>query len=213
VNAHGFFLTVDGPSGIGKSTTVATLAQHLRQAGHAVHATTEPSGSRLGVVTRQLADDVHGRALALLVAADRNHHLVTEIRPHLTAGHTVVCDRYLPSSLVLQRLDGVPVDFIQAINAGIDLPDLAVILTAPTGAISGRLLARGPHHRFEHDPGNVQRELDLYEEAIRILETMGVPVARIDVGTLSPQDASRAILHAAGVSSATVTATPDPDPG
>ncbi|WP_143658394.1 hypothetical protein [Embleya scabrispora] len=36
------------------------------------------------------------------------------------------------------------------------------------------------HHRFEDDPDNVTRELDLYEEAITILRTMAVPVLRRD---------------------------------
>ncbi|MFJ6212454.1 dTMP kinase [Streptomyces sp. NPDC092296] len=213
VSARGFFLTVDGPGGIGKSTTVPVLAQQLHQAGHTVYATTEPSSSPLGMATRRLANDVRGTALALLVAADRNHHLATEIRPRLTTGHTVVCDRYLPSSLVLQRLDGVPPDFIRAVNAGIDLPDLAVILTASADTIARRLVTRGSHHRFEDDLGNVQRELDLYEQAIPILEAMSVRVVRIDVDTLTPEGAAAAILHAADFPSATVQpAAPSPRP-
>ncbi|MFJ7996791.1 dTMP kinase [Streptomyces sp. NPDC096310] len=213
MNAPGFFLAVDGPGGIGKSTTVAALAQQLQQAGHAVHATTEPSSSPLGQVTRRLANDVRGPALALLVAADRNHHLATEIRPRLATGQTVVCDRYLPSSLVLQRLDGVPLDFIRAINAGIDLPDLAVILTASADTIARRLVTRGSHHRFEDDLGNVQRELDLYEQAVLVLESMQVRVVSIDVDSVTPEGAAAAILHAADIPSATVPPTaPSPNP-
>jgi len=207
VSTRGFFLTVDGPGGIGKSTTVAALARQLQQAGHTVHATTEPSSAPLGQATRRLANEVRGTALALLVAADRNHHLATEIRPNLASGHTVVCDRYLPSSLVLQRLDGVPLDFIQAINAGIDLPDLAVILTASADTIARRLVTRGSHHRFEDDLGNVQRELDLYDQAIPILVSMSVRVLRIDANALAPQGVAAAILHEAGIASATVQPT------
>lgn len=206
----GFFLTLDGPGGTGKSTTAAALTRLLRQAGHPVHATAEPSTSELGQTTRRLADHVHGIALALLVAADRHHHLDTEIRPHLAAGHTVVCDRYLPASLVLQRLDGVPLRFIQTINAGITLPDLAVILTAPAATITTRLTDRGSHHRFEDDLGNVQRELDLYEQAIDVLETLSVPVLRVDTDTLTPGQAARTIQRMAGLQSATVAVPPPP---
>jgi len=200
----GFFLTVDGPGGIGKSTTVSALAAHLRRAGHRVHATAEPSAGALGTATRRLAEEVRGTALALLVAADRHHHLDTEIRPRLAAGHTVVCDRYLASSLVLQRLDGVPMDFIRAVNAHVDLPDLAVVLTASADTITRRLAARGAHHRFERDPDNVHRELDLYEQAIPILESMAVRVLRVDADTVTPEGAAALILHAAGIGSATV---------
>jgi dTMP kinase len=210
----GFFLTVDGPGGVGKSTTVAAVVLQLEQRGYTAHATTEPSHSSLGKATRQLADEIHGEALALLVAADRRHHLDVEIRPLLAEGHVVVCDRYLASSLVLQRLDGVDLDFIQTINAGIDLPDLAVILTADAATIAARLADRGAHHRFEHHPGNVRRELDLYGEAIVVLDALSVAVAQIDVSTLTPDDVAAAILHASGLTSATVAPTiPVPDTG
>ena len=216
MTARGFFLTIDGPGGTGKSTTTAALAHCLSQAGRAVHPTTEPSPSELGQTTRRLANQVHGTALALLVAADRHHHLDTEIRPHLAAGHTVICDRYLPSSLVLQRLDGVPLEFVQAINAGITLPDLAVILTAPAATIATRLTARGSHHRFEDDLDNVQVELNLYEQAIPILESLSVPVLHLDTNAATPEEAANAIAHAAGLVSATVapptSPTPDGDP-
>lgn len=206
---HGFFLTVDGPGAIGKSTTVAALTRVLRQAGHAVHATAEPSGSRLGEATRTLADEVRGEALALLVAADRNHHLDTEVRPQLAAGHVVVCDRYLPSSLVLQRLDGVPLEFVLSVNEGIDLPDLAVILTASAETIAGRLARRGSRHRFEDDAANTMRELELYRQAVPVLESRSVRVLTIDVGALTPVGVASAISHAAEIGSANVrTARP-----
>jgi dTMP kinase len=207
---HGFFLTVDGPGGTGKSTTVTAVVDLFRASGVPVHATTEPSTSPLGLATRQLADEVRGVALALLVAADRRHHLSTEIDPLLEDGHTVICDRYLPSSLVLQRLDGVDLEFVQAINAGITLPDLAVILTASAGTIHERLRARGAHDRFERDRDNVRRELELYAEAVAILQAMQVPVLRVDTDSLGPVRAAQAIVRAAGHISATVSATISP---
>ncbi|MFE3205569.1 dTMP kinase [Embleya sp. NPDC059237] len=210
MNARGYFLTVDGPGGVGKSTTVTAITHRLRETGHTVHPTTEPSGNALGIATRRLAQEVRGTALALLVAADRHHHLDTEIRPHLAAGHTVVCDRYLASSLVLQRLDGVPGDFIRAINTGITRPDLAVVLTAPAPTITRRLHTRGSHHRFENDPDNVARELDLYEQAITILRDMAIPVLRLDTDTFTPESAATTIAHTAAITSATVA--PDPVP-
>jgi hypothetical protein len=50
--------------------------------------------------------------------------------PTWAARYIVVCDRYVASSYVLQRLDDVPIEFVEAINAATDVPDLAVILTA-----------------------------------------------------------------------------------
>ena len=77
----GPFITIDGPGGSGKTATVAALADELRQRGHAVHVTAEPSAGPVGTLARALVNEVAGHALACLVAADRYHHLDTEIRP------------------------------------------------------------------------------------------------------------------------------------
>ncbi|MDT0443469.1 hypothetical protein [Streptomyces johnsoniae] len=44
--------------------------------------------------------------MAHLIAADRYHHLDTEIRPAFRRGEIVVSDRCLASSLVPQVMDG-----------------------------------------------------------------------------------------------------------
>jgi dTMP kinase len=148
----GPFVTIDGPGGSGKTATVAALAGELRQRGYAVHVTAEPSAGPVGTLTPALVNEVAGYALACLVAADRYHHLDTEIRPERTSGRAVICDRYLASTLVLQARDGLAVSYLLALNEGIDLPDLAVILTANPEIITARLDQRGRHDRFEHDP-------------------------------------------------------------
>ena len=78
----------------------------------------------------------------------------------------MLCDRYIESSLVLQRIDGVETDFIVAINAGIPRPDLRIRLSAEPEAIRERLAARAPDpgRRFEQSAG-AERELELYDEA------------------------------------------------
>jgi dTMP kinase len=182
---NGTFITVDGPGGVGKSTVAAALAAHLTAAGMLVRLTAEPSAGPVGVFTRSVADQFAGHALACLVAADRYDHLASEIRPALAGGAIVVCDRYLASSLVLQRIDQVPADFILAVNAGIQLPDLAVILTAAPEVVRDRLQARGARHRFERDPANPAREVSLYREAAAILTGMGVLVQVIDTGAMT----------------------------
>jgi dTMP kinase len=70
----------------------------------------------------------------------------------------VICDRYLASTLVLQARDGIAASYLLALNEGIDLPDLAVILTAEPEIITARLDRRGRHDRFEHDPAAASTE-------------------------------------------------------
>ncbi|MET7304479.1 hypothetical protein [Embleya sp. NPDC005575] len=101
----------------------------------------------------------------------------------------------------------MPTNFIRAINAHVDPPDLAVVLTASADTITRRLTARGAHHRFEDDPDNVRRELDLYEQAIPILESTAVRVLRVDATTVTPEGAADAILRVAGLDWATVPRT------
>ncbi|MGW7572627.1 dTMP kinase [Streptomyces sp. NPDC054765] len=190
---RGRFITLDGPGGVGKSTTLAALAEYLRDRGDSIHTTTEPSTSALGQFTRANADHIHGRALACLVAADRYDHIRNEIQPHLDAGDTVVCDRYLASTLVVQRLDDVPEPFLLALNADIVLPDLAVILTAPPSTIKGRLTARGAHHRFEHHPDAPAREVELYKQAEQTLKHLGMPVLTLNTSSTTPSEAAARI--------------------
>ncbi len=128
---RGKFVSVDGPSGAGKSTIVRHLAQLLVAAGEEVHVTAEPSGGPIGSLCRELTETVTGHALACLYAADRYHHVETEIRPHREAGRIVLSDRYIPSGLVMQRFDDVDLAFLWQLNAEADRPDLAVILEAP----------------------------------------------------------------------------------
>ncbi|MFJ3164247.1 dTMP kinase [Streptomyces kanasensis] len=209
MNTRGLLLTLDGPGGVGKTTTHQVLAQALTLAGHQVLATVQPSRSSLGRRVRALGGtgELAGRALALAVAADRHHQLDTEIRPALDAGLTVLLDRYLPSTLVLQRKDGVHTDFLLAINEGVLVPDLAVVLLADARTVHARLESRGTRHRFERTTDDTRRELALYEEAIPIVERLGYPVLRLDVTSLTPQEVTGLILQRLRQSPATVEST------
>lgn len=182
----GLFVTVDGPGGAGKTTAVAYLARYLSERGYPVHTTTEPSHSALGTIARHHTDTYTGHALACLVAADRYHHLTTEIRPNLAAGRIVICDRYVASSYVLQRMDGVPLPFIEAINADADRPNLAVILTVDPETTAARIAGRGAHTRFEAGIETSRIEADLYRDTVKRLAALGYPLLIIDTSDIEP---------------------------
>jgi dTMP kinase len=63
---------------------------------------------------------------------------------------------------VLQRMDGVSAEFIAAINAEVDVPDLSVILTVDPAVAARRIDARGTRHRFETGSESSAREAELY---------------------------------------------------
>jgi dTMP kinase len=184
---RGLFVSVDGPSGAGKSTIVHHLAQQLVAAGEHVHVTAEPSSGPIGTLCRELTETVTGHALACLYAADRYHHVETEIRPNLEHGKTVISDRYLPSGLVMQRFDGIDPAFLWQLNAEADRPDLAVILEADPEVISERLQERGPHNRFQLSPGSSHAEMYFYRQATERLIQAGFDVLRVDCNQGPPE--------------------------
>ncbi|MFE2037197.1 dTMP kinase [Streptomyces scopuliridis] len=210
MSERGRFITLDGPSGVGKTTTVQALNRELIRRGQAVRQTVEPTTSDIGVFIREHFSHIRGRALACLVAADRYEHVEHEIEPWLSAGDTVVCDRYLPSTLVMQQLDGVPMKFLLDLNAHVLMPDLAVILTASPGLIAERIAVRGPRNRFHLDPTAPGREVDLYEATAQTLMTANVEVLIVSTGDATPKEVAAAIADAIPHSSVTSAASTPP---
>jgi dTMP kinase len=182
----GVLITVDGPGGVGKTTATRHLLEHLQVQSIPVHGTTQPSRTALGDMIRQGTDTYQGMALGCLVAGDRHQQLATEIVPNLRAGKVVICDRYLPSSLVLQRIDGLTAQTVWNLNAGVYMPDLAVILHGDPTVIAARLRGRGGHSRFERPPDASARESDLYEMAVTELQARHWAVLVVDCTDTTP---------------------------
>ena len=66
------------------------------------------------------------------MAADRAQHVAEQIAPAVERGDWVVCDRYLPSSLVYQGMvRGIGVEAVEDLNraatAGVE-PDIVIVL-------------------------------------------------------------------------------------
>jgi dTMP kinase len=169
-NEPGFLVTIDGPNGSGKTFLTEALEKELQRTGASVHSTCQPSPTELGRYVRDAEAGVRGRALACLVAADRHSQCETEIEERLRGGEIVLCDRYVESSLVLQRLDGVKTEFIVAVNSGIPRPDLRLRLLATPERLRQRLASRQADkgRRFERS-GGPECELELYAEADELL--------------------------------------------
>lgn len=101
------FVSFEGPDGVGKSTQIRLLAEHLERGGQEVVSCREPGGTALGEAVRRLVLDQGGlpvapRAEALLFAASRAELLEEVIEPALARGAWVLSDRFADSSVAYQ---------------------------------------------------------------------------------------------------------------
>jgi dTMP kinase len=133
----GFFITLEGGEGVGKSTQAARLAQALRADGHDVVLTREPGGTSGAEAIRSLLmtgsqDKWSARTEALLFAAARADHVDRVIRPALDRGAWVICDRYIDSTRAYQGgaggLSDDDVMTLHRIGSGGLLPDRTLLL-------------------------------------------------------------------------------------
>ena len=116
------FITFEGGEGCGKSTVLKAIKERLESEGVSVVLTREPGGTPIAEQIRNVILDkgntaMDGRTEALLYAASRRQHLVEKIWPALQEGKTVLCDRYLDSSLAYQGgARGLGIDEVLSIN-------------------------------------------------------------------------------------------------
>lgn len=131
----GFFISIEGLDGSGKTTQMNAVASYIRARGYEVLETREPGGTLVSEEIRQIVLDpaktVCAETEALLNAAARAQHVRDLIRPAIAAGKVVLCDRYVDSSIVYQGAGReLGMDKVMAINAfAIDgtLPDLTLL--------------------------------------------------------------------------------------
>jgi len=153
------FITLEGIEGVGKSTNLAFLAERIAAAGYEVVVTREPGGTPLGEhIRRWVLDEEHGDVTpeveTMLMFAARAQHLDDVIRPALSRGAWVLCDRFTDATIAYQGGGrGVSSELLAALKKAVqrDLePDLTLLLDAPIEVGFGRIANRAPDH-FERE--------------------------------------------------------------
>ena len=142
----GLFIVFEGGDAVGNTTQMRMLVPWLRERGVDPVVTRQPGGTSLGRKLRKLLlgpdhPELVSRAEALIYAADKAQHVEELIRPALTEGQVVVCDRYVDSMIAYQGagrvLDLAEVEQVARWATGGLRPDLTVLLDAdPADAVA-----------------------------------------------------------------------------
>jgi dTMP kinase len=183
------FIVFEGLDGAGTTTQARQLCVHLNKDTNRTNETAiwtcEPTDLPTGKLIRTLLngpDEVTPWTLALLFAADRNEHFSRPghgIRDLLAAGHTVISDRYLFSSLAYQGAYA-PFTDVESLNHQFPLPEHLVFIDTTRETAKGRMRERAARDRLEQD--DVQARVEtMYREIIADFERAGrVAVHRFD---------------------------------
>lgn len=164
----GRFITLEGGEGVGKSTQIRALTEALTARSIEVVATREPGGSAGAEAIRALLmegsdDRWDARSEALLFAAARADHVARTIRPALSRGAWVLCDRFVDSSRAYQGGGGgiTDADILALHRFGSEdlLPDRTFLLTVSADEAARRLAARGGSDRMGNKPADYQARL------------------------------------------------------
>jgi len=160
MESRGLFITVEGGEGVGKSTNMAFLREHLAGLGIDLVMTREPGGTALGEDVRELLlrpreENVAPGAELLLIFAARAQHLAQVIEPALAQGKWVLCDRFTDATYAYQgggrQLPAGLIRELEQLVQGELRPDYTLLLDAPVDVGLSRARDRGDLDRFEQE--------------------------------------------------------------
>ena len=166
----GFFITLEGPEGSGKSTQAVRLAAALKQAGYSVVHTREPGGTPLAEIIRHVLlsasshESVTAETEALLILAARSQHVAHIIMPALQRGQIIICDRFSDSTFAYQGYGrNVNMQWLRKANdvaSGGLSPDLTLLFDLPASVgLARRRKARGKQNRLDRESERFHRKV------------------------------------------------------
>ena len=202
----GFFITVEGIDGCGKTTQSAMLAEYLRGQGLDIVHTREPGGTAIGNKIRAILLDpantaITGMTELMLYSADRAQHMDELINPVLEGGGVVVCDRFTDATAAYQGyargLQLKTIDMLSAIATGGTAPDITVVLDLPVWKALTRARQRNCDNDIACEARFEEESLEFHERvrqgylSIAASEPDRVKVIHAEVGIEEIQAAIR----------------------
>jgi len=173
----GWFVTLEGIEGSGKSTQLNYLTELFRQQDRKVLTTREPGGTRTGESVRDILlanknTELHRDTELLLMFAARSQHYQEVIQPAIAAGKVVISDRFADSSYAYQGAGrGIVEDRIDQLYQwvlGNFRPDLTLLFDIDSAQGMARTLKRSQADLFnlksDQGVGCADRGTDRFEE-------------------------------------------------
>ncbi len=135
------FITFEGIEGSGKTTQLKYIQAYFKSRGQECIVTREPGGTEIGKKIRSILLDPASKNICpvselFLYMADRAQHVKELVIPAISAGKTVLCDRFFDATVVYQGYArGLDVKQIQRLHEvvleGLK-PDVTILLDLPT---------------------------------------------------------------------------------
>lgn len=194
---EGLFITFEGPDGSGKTTQIQKLSVFLKEKGYDTLLTREPGGTVIGEKIRNIILDCDHKEMnpiaeAMLYAASRAQHVAEVIIPALKEGRTVICDRFMDSSIAYQGYGRKLGDKVRIINeiavAGL-VPDLTFLLVVDPGE-GKRRISCGNLDRLESE--KIDYHIDVFNGYMELARKNSERIIVID-GTGEIDEISRII--------------------
>jgi dTMP kinase len=198
------FVSLEGIDGAGKSTQAELLAAALGPDSLLLR---EPGGTPVGEQLRELLKDpsveLSPRTELLLFIAARAELVSSVIRPARAAGRSVVCDRFLDSTVAYQgAARGLGVEIVRELNhlaVGDCVPERTVLLRLPPAEAGSRGAGRGEGgaDRFELEGPAFQARVAAAFD--RLAEAEPDRFASVDASA-GVEQVHRDVLEALGIS-------------
>ena len=154
----GFFISLEGGEGAGKSTQHRRIVEWLTSQGRTVVEAREPGGTPVSEQIRQVLLDTRNAGLnataeLLLMFAARSQLVQEVILPALADGNVIVCDRFADASYAYQgggrQLGAETVAKVEQLVLKDLQPDLTLLFDIPVELGMTRVAGRGEADRFE----------------------------------------------------------------
>ncbi len=169
----GKFIVFEGLDGSGITTQATLLRNYFISKNKDAVLTKEPTEGLMGGLIKSCLKkewNTSPLALQMLFAADRAHHLQSEIEPTLKKGKLVICDRYILSSYAFGSLE-VSLPVLKQLNSYFRKPHITILIDTQPKICMERMKKARPHvelfeeeHKLEQIRRNYLSMKNLFPE-------------------------------------------------